>query len=155
VKSLRHVVPLLVLLTLAVMLVGCGKSAAPTAVTPLDETPPAAPTHILSSVDLTNASTNLLWTASTSANVAGYEVYLYSPDPTRENSYVLLAQTGAGVTTYPISVSEPTTLTCRLRAVTGTGTKSAWSEIATIQVAPQATGSETDTDNPGYTKPIR
>jgi hypothetical protein len=154
VKSLRHVVPLLVLLALAALLAGCSKNSTPTGVSPLDEAPPAAPTQIASAPDLSSASVRLVWNASTSANVAGYEVYQYSPDPSRENAYLMIGRTDAATTSLSLpGVSEPVSLTYRLRSVSGSGIRSEWSEIATILVVPQAIGSDTEADpHPGYQK---
>jgi len=153
VKSLRHVVPLLVLLTLAAMLSGCGKDSTVTGVNPLDEAPPAAPTQIGTALNESATTLSLVWTASTSANVATYEVYQYSPDPSRESAYLLIGRTDAATTHLPLAISEPARLTYRLRAVSATGVQSEWSEAATINVAPPPTGApEQDDPNPWYTK---
>jgi hypothetical protein len=127
--------PTLVALTLAALLSGCGQNSTLTGVTPLDETAPAAPSQIAKLDDTATPCGWLSWQASASANVATYEVYQYSPDPTREDAYVLVGLTDVGTTQYALpSVSGPQTLYYRLRAVSTAGVRSPWSATANINV---------------------
>jgi hypothetical protein len=130
---------MLVALTLAAVLSGCGKDSTPTGLAPLDQAPPAAPSQITSEVNAASADAVLVWTASPSANVAGYQVYQYSPSPDRESAYVLVAETDAATTRYGLPwTEERTTLCYRLRAVSATGVKSEWSAVVQVTVGPSA-----------------
>jgi hypothetical protein len=151
VKSLRHFVPLLVMLSLAALLSGCGQNSTVTGPNVLDEAPPAPPTQIGTALNESGSALNLVWTASTSANVATYEVYQYAPDPSRENAYVLIGATDAATTQIRLAVTESERVTYRLRSVSALGTRSEWSTAATLDVAPPPTGApELDDPNPGY-----
>lgn len=142
-KSFRHIVPALAALTLAALLVGCSKKSTPTGVTPLDETPPAPPTHVMGMPDLANGCVLLQWAPSTSPNVRGYEVFFYSPSPDRENAWVVITETDADVTQYPLpNVTETTVEYYRVRAVTPSGKHSEWSAVTMITLEPM--GGSTD-----------
>ena len=52
----------------------------------IDSTAPGAPTNLVASAR--GGELLLTWDASSDGDVAGYDVYRYSPDPARENSYV-------------------------------------------------------------------
>ena len=142
-KSLRHLVPMAVALTLAVLVSSCGKDSAPTAPKSLDQAQPSAPTHLAQVLNSTRDAWTLTWTPSTSPSVNAYEVYLYSPDPTRATSYVLTTSTDANTTSYTLPpVTEPTVDYYRVRAVTSTGTYSDWSEVGTMSVQPDPNGGD-------------
>ena len=148
-KSSRLVISTLVALALAAMLSGCGKNATPTGVNPIDEAPPAAPSQITSDMDPVTTLGRLEWTPSASANVASYQIYQYSPSPTRESAYVLVGETNSATTHYDLAWSyTPATLHYRLRAVSGTGVMSEWSALATVTVGPSPAGSDQG-QNPG------
>ena len=140
-KSSRHIVPMVVALTLAAMLSGCSKKSSPTGLDSLDQAPPATPTQITAEMDASTGNAVLEWTPSSSANVAGYEVYQYSPSPDRESAYVLVGETDAAITRYALPWTyEPTTLYYRLRAVSSTGVKSEWSALTAVTVGPPLGG---------------
>ena len=142
-KSFKQVIPMLVTLAVALMLSGCSKNSAPTAPNSLDQAPPAAPTQIISELDPETSGSLLEWTPSPSANVAGYEVYQYSPSPERESSYVLTAETDANTTQCGLPASTVAmTLYYRLRAVSSTGVKSEWSALAAVTVGPPQGGTD-------------
>lgn len=133
--SLRRALAAFALGTSLVMLAGCGNDAsAPTAVnTPGDTAPPSAPIVTGSSYDLAQGTDVLAWTASASVNVAAYEVYMYSPDPARDNSYVLLGETNGNTTTFALPFANaPTSQYFRVKARSTAGTRSAAS--AAIEV---------------------
>ncbi len=142
----RHLVLVLFALALITLVTGCGKSTAPTAVTPVDEAPPAAPTEIARVADDVLPQGRLDWNPSPSANVAQYEIYLYQPSPDREDSYVLIGQTDAGTTDYPLPADIGNqTLFYRLKAVSPTGLKSDWSITGNISIAgPDADAGDDD-----------
>jgi hypothetical protein len=104
VKSLRYVVLALIALSVVAGLTGCSKDSnpvAPTAVTPVDEAPPAAPTNLVADLDAQTGLQTIQWTASVSANVSGYRIYVYSPAPDRDNAYLMVSQTTG--TSYAIT----------------------------------------------------
>lgn len=149
-KSPKHVVPMLVALTLAVMLGGCSKNSTPTGLgSGLDQAPPAVPTQILAETDATTGSATLDWTPSASANAAAYEIYQYMPCPQSENAYALVGQTDAATTSYDLPwTSTQTTLYYRLRTVSSTGVKSALSPLVLATVGPSVDG-DPDPSEPG------
>lgn len=137
-KSSKYVLPMVVALTLAAMLGGCSKSSSPTGLDSLDQAPPSAPTQITAEVDASTSNAVVEWVPSPSANVAGCEVYQYSPSPERESAYVLVATTDANTTRYynVQPMHKPTTLYYRLRTVSATGVKSEWSTLVQVAVGP-------------------
>ena len=99
-------------------LYGCGKSAEPTSVSPsLDGTPPSAPEGF--SFAATTSYYRLAWSPSPDADVAKYQVYLYQPDPSRDNSYVMIGETTTSDFALPASISGIEAY-FRVRAVTWT-----------------------------------
>jgi len=143
VKSPKHVVSMLVALTLAAMLSGCSKNTTPTAVpTPdpipaLDQNPPAIPAQIIATRDEVTGPVTIEWTASSSANAASYQIYQYSPSPDRESAYVLIGETTATTTLYPLGwVMENAFY--RLRTTSTTGVQSGWS--AAVAISPSLGG---------------
>lgn len=140
-KSLRHIVPTLVALALALVLSGCGNDS-PTGVTPTDETPPAAPSQVSMSIDPITGASALDWAPSTSASVTGYQVFRYQPSPDRDNAYVLDGTTDASTTSYALpAVSEVTQQIYRIRTVASNGTRSGWSTLVQVTLVPSR-GSE-------------
>jgi hypothetical protein len=140
----RHLVLVLCAIALVTLVSGCGKSTAPTALAPTDEAAPAAPTELNRIADSELPQGLLTWTPSPSANVGEYEIYQYQPSPDRAESYVLVGQTDAGTTTYPLPADIGSQiLYYRLKAVSPTGLKSDWSVTGNISVA----GSDSDTDD--------
>ena len=144
-KSPKHVVSMLVALTLAAMLSGCSKNTTPTAVpTPdpipaLDQNPPAIPAQIIATRDEVTGPVTIEWTASSSANAASYQIYQYLPSPDQENAYVLIGETTATTTLYPLGwVMENAFY--RLRTTSTTGVQSAWSATVQVTVAPGGGG---------------
>ncbi len=63
----------------------------------VDTAPPSAPVNIRT--EIRGGSVLLDWEASTEADVVGYDVFRYDPDPARESAYVK-------VNTATISASE-------------------------------------------------
>jgi hypothetical protein len=134
VKAPKHVVPMLVALMLAAMLGGCSKHTTPTGLdTTLDQAPPAIPAQITAETGISAGSAALNWTASSSANAAGYEIYQYLPSPKSANAYALIGQTDVVTTTYSLPWAPPqTTRYYRLRTVSSTGVKSELSAFVTV-----------------------
>jgi hypothetical protein len=150
--SLKRVVPMLVALVLAGMLTGCGKDTLPTrpsAVNPaptLDQAPPALPSQIVAELEPTTGNAVLRWNPSTSANVSSYRVYVYSPDPTRENAYVLAGETDASTTHFILTWTPTGTPYYRMCANSTAGVQSAWSTPLQVPAGDWA-GSDPDHGN--------
>ena len=106
-------------------LFGCGKSTDPTSVSPsLDSTPPSAPEGL--SLTSTSEYNTLSWTASSATDLVSYQVYQYQPDPSCNNSYVMIGETTS--TSYQISATKADTQTYfRVRAMDTAGNLSAMS----------------------------
>jgi hypothetical protein len=135
VKSPKHVVPMLVALTLAAMLGGCSKNTTPTGIATdpvLDMAPPAIPAQITAETDAATSGAALEWTASSSANAASYEIYQYLPSPKSTNAYALVGQTDAATTTYSLPNSPQMTRYYRLCTVSSTGVKSELSAFVSV-----------------------
>ena len=111
-------------------LYGCGNSSDVTnAAGTLDSTPPPAPESI--SLNTVDRHHELTWAASAAADVAKYQVFRYMPDPTRENSYVMIGES----TTPTLDLGRPAEETeayFRVRAVDQSGNRSAMSTEASV-----------------------
>jgi hypothetical protein len=141
VRSLRFItVPLAGLATMA-MLSGCGDTATPTGIdTGLDTTPPPAPTNLVQAYDGAGRPV-LAWDASPAADVVSYAVYVYSPDPSRDNAYVLVDDSNPADSRFELPrVSENTTVIYRVKAVDGAGNRSAYSAATEIPLGAQGDG---------------
>jgi hypothetical protein len=127
-------------LAMMAMLSGCGDTATPTGIdTGLDTTPPPAPTNLVQSYDGGRAT--LAWDASAAADVVGYAVYVYSPDPSRDNAYVLADDPNPTDNRFELPlVSENCTVIYRVKAIDGAGNRSAYSASAEIPLGAQSDG---------------
>ena len=113
-------------LAAAAMLSSCGSSTDPTNAAPsLDTTPPPAPSGLR--VSSAGAYKMVEWSASPAADLSRYQVYVYSPDPTRDNAYTLLGETSATSYTVSEDMSVDGVVVVRLRAVDTAGNRSALS----------------------------
>jgi hypothetical protein len=114
-------------LALAATLVGCGSTSNPTAPSQsLDTTPPPVPTSLAMGYDGPAGAYELTWAASSAADLAGYEVYLYSPDPSRDNAYVRIGSPAEPRLHIPVPLSD-TDAVLRVRARDESGNLSAYS----------------------------
>lgn len=100
--SLRRVLSAAVLAVSVVAISGCATDNPVSSLSGLDATAPGAPTSLVAE-DRAGALV-LAWNASADADVAGYNVYRYSPDPARENAYVKI--NGALVTGTEFVVTD-------------------------------------------------
>jgi hypothetical protein len=131
---------------LALASYGCGAANNPTApAASLDSSPPQAPVGLVQSSDV------LQWTPNSEADLNGYQIYLYSPDPTRDNAYVLTATVPAGQTSWTLPpVDETTTSWVKLCALDQSGNRSAESSALQVTMLPVPAGVEPGADDPGY-----
>lgn len=117
------------------LLAGCGAATDP--VSPqssLDTTPPPAPANLVVETDEVNT---LRWDASAAPDVNGYQVYVYSPDPSRDNAYVLAGEIDGETTSFVFGSNEAArTEVVRVRAVDNAGNRSAFSAPVDLLVVP-------------------
>jgi len=100
--QVRRVLPAVVIGAALVLLGGCGTTNPVSSTNgALDTTPPAAPQNL--KAGLNAGELVLSWDASADADVAGYDVYRYAPDPSRENSYVKINSSLVTATSYEVS----------------------------------------------------
>ncbi len=119
-------------LALMALLAGCGDSSSPTQPNmSFDTTPPPAPTALTMTLDGPTGTYQLNWDASAAPDVATYQVYQYSPDPSRESAYVLLGEATAAEF-HPATPDKPTTCVFRVQAVDASGNHSAFSAALTV-----------------------
>jgi hypothetical protein len=135
-------ISMLSLIALAAVLAGCGTTASPTSPEgSLDSTPPPAPADLTQSVDPLSGSGMLEWSASAAGDVAGYQVLVYQPNPSRDNAYVEVATTAVGVTSWTLpSVAQLQTQNYRVRAVDGSGNRSSLSALYEATLKPVVSG---------------
>jgi hypothetical protein len=121
------------------VLSGCGKTSEPTAVDipMLDETAPPAPQTLSVDLDASGSVNSLKWSASSAPDVSAYDVWMYSPDPSRETSYVKVWSTSAAENSYMIDPSGDTTVRhFRVGAVDASGNHSPLSASIAVEVGP-------------------
>lgn len=91
----------------------------------IDTTPPSAPTNIRE--ELRGAISMLAWDASPDADVVGYDVYMYSPDPARESAYIKVNVSPIQAEEYSVSELGVVNSWYRVKAVDLSGNRSATS----------------------------
>ncbi len=115
----------------AILAVGCTSENNPLSPSGSSEdtTPPAAPQGVATKT--TDAGWVMSWDANGEADLAGYNIYRYDPDPSRENAYVKL--NGGPITSTSFGLPlEPGDWIYRVRAVDATGNQSGMSAIASV-----------------------
>lgn len=111
----RHLIAALVLGAMATSLVGCNSGSTSSATSPIDLSPPQAPTNLHAVTDANIQRDWLVWDASASATVAGYEVY---SSPTSSATGTLIATVDASSTDYLLPLTNiSSTEFYRVRAV--------------------------------------
>jgi hypothetical protein len=83
----------LLLFAVIVIAAGCGQDKATTPLNQAADTAsPSTPTG-LAFTGQTDTKFMIEWTPCADADVAGYRIYRYDPDPSRQNAYVALSET--------------------------------------------------------------
>ena len=113
-KSLRRFYAALAVSALAISLAGCN-SGGTSATSPVDLSPPQAPTNLHSTTDTNISRDWLVWDLSASVNVAGYQIYSTS---STGGSATLVASVDASTADFilPLAGTE-TTEYYRVRAI--------------------------------------
>jgi hypothetical protein len=154
VKSSRFVTSTLTLVALAALLTSCGTNSTPTSPgSSLDTAPPSAPVTVDQSADPLTGADILEWTASSSGNVSGYQVWAFLPNPANENAYVQVATLGSGVTSWHLpTVATRRTQYYRIRAIDSHGNHSSGSDPfnATLNPPPPGGGDTGGGDDGGH-----
>ena len=99
----RHLFAALVLGAIATSLVGCNSGSTSSATSPIDLSPPQAPTNLHAATDASIHRDWLVWDASASATVSGYEIY---SSPTSSNTGTLIATVDASSTDYLLPLTN-------------------------------------------------
>ena len=81
----------------------------------IDASAPGAPTNLIA--EDRSGSLVLSWDASSDADVVGYDVYRYAPDPARENSYIKVNSGIVVGTEYVVADAAPVAAWYRVKAV--------------------------------------
>ena len=139
---------------LAMALMGCGNGTAPLEpLAVLDSAPPQAPLGLRQSLDSVSDPV-LQWDANAEADLGGYQIYMYSPDPSRDNAYVLAATVDASTTSWKLPVVDQSVETwVRMRALDGTGNRSAESASIHVVLNPRPGGIDAPSDDPHPVRP--
>lgn len=125
---------LIVALASLAVLSGCGNSSDPVRVNPtLESSAPGIPTGLRVENSEFDGSRYVAWNPVAAGDLAGYQVYRYSPDPARENAYEMVAQIPNRETRYLLPTIEPGgSVTVRVRSVNEGGKLSALSQPFTV-----------------------
>ena len=94
-----------------------------------DTTPPAAPQSVVYRSD--NLGARLTWGANGEPDLAGYNVYRFDPDPSRENAYVKVNSAVVSSTTFNIPIYQGESL-FRVKSIDKAGNESAWSSVTSV-----------------------
>ena len=99
----RHSVAALAVTLATFALTGCAGDNPVSNTNNLDAAPPSAPVNVRT--EARGGSVLLDWDASTEADVVGYDVYRYDPDPARESAYVKV--NAATITASEYLIADP------------------------------------------------
>jgi penicillin-binding protein len=125
-------------LVAVVAMAGCATDNPVASLNPsIDTAPPSAPTNIRS--EARGAVALLAWDASSDADVVGYDVYRYAPDPARESAYVRINASTISAEEYV--VSDPAAW-YRVKAVDLSGNRSSSSGAAYVVSTMQIVGED-------------
>lgn len=124
--------------------VGCSSdngTTAPTLPPTSDEAPPLSPTGLhVPKADGKGCA--VVWTPGAEADLAGYRVYVYDPDPTRATAYTQLTNGTIGRNSYVFvpsaSMGTQESYFLRVTAVDESGNESALSELLEVRIGAAA-----------------
>ena len=138
----RKLLPALALT--ALLATGCASDENPLAPTSTgaDTTPPASPQSLTQHTD--QGGYRISWAASADADLAGYNVYRYDPDPSRVSAWVKINGSLVTGTTHSVMVA-PGEWNYAVRSVDQSGNESPLSSFITVSFG-QMTGDIGDGD---------
>jgi hypothetical protein len=139
---LRRLGSVAVLALSVAALSGCATDNPVNSLGGLDATAPGAPTSLAASSRGTDLV--LTWDASADADVVGYDVYRYAPDPARESAYIKVNSAIVTDTEYVMTDAPASMSWYRVKAVDGSSNASA-SSGALAAAAPIQGSSDGDT----------
>lgn len=138
----RHTTSFAAALVALVALSGCAADSTLSSLnSTIDSAPPSAPTNIRE--DIRGAISMLAWDASPDADVVGYDVYMYSPDPARESAYIRVNASPIQAEEYSVSELGAVNAWYRVKAVDLSGNRSATSGAAMVGGATPTQGTPT------------
>jgi len=130
-KSTRSALLALLLSASVLSLVGCGTTSDSVTGPDLDNAPPAAPSAVQIEHDALINADDLVWDASVSANVNGYEIHRYAASPSGNTAGDEVILVGSDVTSYRLPlVGSDRTEFYRVRARASNDLTSAYSSSA-------------------------
>ena len=128
----RRIPSLSAALVALVALAGCGSDNPLSSTGPSnDSAPPSAPTNIRS--ESRGALEVLAWDASPDADVVGYDIYVYSPDPARESSYIRVNAATIAGEEFVVTAAGDVNAWYRVKAVDQSGNRSSSSGAAWVE----------------------
>lgn len=118
----------------------------------VDTAPPSAPVNVTTQ---THGSTVVLdWDASTEADVVGYDVYRYDPDPARESAYVKVNSSPISSVEYVIAERAEQSTWYRVKAVDTSANRSSVSGAVYAEAGTPELGMPNDTNEPGIEREV-
>ena len=111
----RHSIAAIVVSLATLALTGCAGDNPVSSLNSLDAAPPSAPVNVRA--EARGAGVLLDWDASTEADVVGYDVYRYDPDPARESAYVKVNAATIADSEYLVTDASEQATWYRVKAV--------------------------------------
>lgn len=149
----RHLLSVSTLALSLALFSGCATDSPLSSLSGPDATAPGAPTSVIAHSrgnDLV-----LSWDASVDADVAGYDVYLYAPDPARETSYIKVNSALITDTEYRMSDAPTTSSWYRVKAVDNSTNASAASSALSAALQAVSGNNAPEPAEPGVEQQIR
>lgn len=145
----RHLIAAMILGAITISLTGCGSDSVTSPTSPIDLSPPQAPTNLHAVTDNAIHRDWLMWDASASATVSGYEIY---SSPTSSATGTLIAVVDGSETNYllPLTAISSTEF-YRVRAMGSNNVPSAFTssigvDRTAFEGSPSAPGKGKGTD---------
>ena len=138
---------------LAVSLVavtGCATDNPVSAVGGIDATAPGAPTSL--AAEVRGSDLVLSWDASVDADVVGYDVYRFDPDPARENAYVKVNSAIITDTEYTVPEASSDLSWYRVKALDASANASAASSALAAAAPAMNSNDGAQPSDPGIAK---
>jgi len=136
----------------AVALTGCAADETLAPINQLDAAPPSAPTNVRAQTLGSNVI--LEWDASSDADVVGYDVYRYDPDPARESAYVKVNSSPISSVEYVIAERAEQSTWYRVKAVDTSANRSSVSGAVYAEAGTPELGMPNDTNEPGIEREV-